>query len=838
MIGKYLAALFVFAVLSCHVARAEYESEAPCGQLLSTPASFTEPPYIIDDPSIPPPDMEQPTPASSRQYLNVDAQWMHGVQRLRWLHNVYGEGSVVGVWDEAAVFGDHYQFWSKKGVARVRPLWSKKETGIFGDDPQCKDDQTKKCYSQHSTHVAGTIASSGISDSKGQYPTNQPARDPQLSEGMAPRVGIYSFNWDKDAMEVCRAATGEGGVLPIHVSNHSYGPILGWKWDCTQKDAAQKSCLEITWTWLAAKNMDEARAQNMTDPSFGQYNYYNKAADFDRLIYSRTNLSVFRSAGNNRRDDPTKKTGWWDKYRNVYRWSNGVEFSLDKNVGPKNGEYGLVAGAALAKNVITIGAVYKIPEAVGSGPEKITSGKLEAIDFSSAGPRADGGIKPDLVAAGGALYSPTISDEIIQFSDITEEDKHYYKNMSGTSMATPAAAGIGALLNEVALHKLRRVLRADEMKAILIHTAINNSKNNINTDAPNYETGWGSIRADYAGWILDRETARRNANSTERKRWIGVYEDAFPGAFLVQQSEAKTPYSLSLEHIPGKDVRVTLVWLDAPGPRLVKDLDLVVRGPTNLTESEGMLHKVWCLDKDHPAKAAEQCERNNIDNVERVDVKAGVEPREGTWTIKVNHVNGSESIPFALVISGLKRKGEPVRPEQESAPEQVISGLKRKGEAVPPEQGPAPEQVISGLKRKGESVPPEQKPAPEQVISGLKRKGEPVPPEQEPSPEPGSPPLPSQACRACYDIELRERPSAASPGKMTVFQCDPVHILRYDRYTASWAYVSFAFAPFPSAPGFPGISPGGPYPWNRGWAPRASIACRGDRYRCHCGYLD
>src|SRR3984893_1767510 len=151
-----------------------------------------------------------------------------------------------------------------------------------------------------------------------------------------------------------------------------------------------------------------------------------------------------------------------------------------------------------------------------------------------------------------------------------------------------------------------------------------------------------------------------------------------------------------------------------------------------------MLHKVWCLDKDHPAKAAEQCERNNIDNVERVDVKAGVEPREGTWTIKVNHVNGSESIPFALVISGLKRKGEPVRPEQESAPEQVISGLKRKGEAVPPEQGPAPEQVISGLKRKGE----------------------PVPPEQEPSPEPGSPPLPSQACRACYDIELRERPSA------------------------------------------------------------------------------
>jgi hypothetical protein len=695
-------------------------------------------------------DIDEPT-SFSRRYFNVDAQWAHGVQRLRLLHNVYGQRSVVGVWDEAAVLGDHYQFLNTKGSTRVRPLWSKGQNGFFADAPTCKDDPTKRCYSQHSTHVAGTIASGGFEDSKAQ--SGSPgAPDPAKSEGMAPRIGIYSFNWDNDALELCRAATGDGGIVPIHVSNHSYGPVLGWKYECT--DPAKK-CLETTWTWTGTKGA-------MKDERFGQYEL-DKAADFDKLIYSRRNLSVFRSAGNDRRDDPTKM-GWWDgpKVHNVYRWNDGTEFQLDKNTGPRNGEYKLVKGTALATNVITIGAIYKIPEAVQAGPEMITPDKLKVIEFSSFGPRADGAIKPDLVAAGGALRSPTISDKTIQFTDITEKDKHYYKDMSGTSMATPAVAGIAALLNEVALQKMRRVLRADEMKAVLIHTAINNSANKINIDAPNYQTGWGSVRADYAGWILDAETAKRNASSADRKHWIDVYEDAFPGGFLVTQSDAKTHFSMSREHIPGKDVRVTLVWLDEPGPQLVNDLDLVVRGPT------GTHHKVWCLDKDNPVAPAQQCERNSIDNVERVDVKAGVEPNEGSWTIEVNHVNGSKSIPFALVVSGLKRKGQP------------------------------------------------------------------VPPEGEPIPEPGPPTLPSQACHACYDFSLRDAPYAGSPPQVTVFQCDPVRVLRYDPERPSWAYVTFRFPPFHA--GFPGIPPGPAYPWNRGWAPRSAIACRGDGHRCPCDY--
>ena len=108
MAGKCVLVLSIFALFSCHTAHGEYESEPPCGQLLPKLYSYTEPPpYVIDDPTVPALDIDEPT-SFSRRYFNVDAQWAHGVQRLRLLHNVYGQRSVVGVWDEAAVLGDHY----------------------------------------------------------------------------------------------------------------------------------------------------------------------------------------------------------------------------------------------------------------------------------------------------------------------------------------------------------------------------------------------------------------------------------------------------------------------------------------------------------------------------------------------------------------------------------------------------------------------------------------------------------------------------------------------------------------------------------------------------------
>jgi Subtilase family len=776
MVRKSVAVLFVFIYFSSVTAQAQNNFDTTCEKLFPDPsASYVEPPIEIDDPVVPELDTKDGTFAP-RPYSNVGAQSTHGVQRLRLLHNVDGRESVVGIFDQGAVYGDHYQFLDEKlRSTRVQPLWSRPgQQGFFGDKPTCKrdkaipsapdDQQPYYCYSKHSTHIAGTVASAGFAD-RDAHSAGSEKPAPQNSQGMAPRIGIYSFDWNRAAYKLCRVATKGRGFLPVYVSNHSYGPRLGWELRCTDPN---HTCSEVTWTWYGG-------AGNTKDDDFGNYNYAGWAEEFDRLVMNRRDLSVFRAAGNSH-PDPTIR-GWWNKPTIKKRYKIGDKGAVSSQLPsptPRNGEYKLVSGSALAKNVITIGAIERIFENEddpgASNPDSITSDKVIVTDFSSWGPRRNGAIKPDLVAAGLYLHSPTISEDEIIIGKIDPKERNNYEDLSGTSMATPVAAGIGALLNEVALHKLQRVLRADEMKAILIHTAINNSKDNkIDIDAPNPETGWGSIRADYAGYILDPETATRNGVRLKKTRWIDTYERTFPGGFLVKQDAAKTNFSMSLEHIPGADVRVTLAWLDEPGENLVDDLDLEVRGPTNTQ------HKVWCLDD---TKQADRCERNDKDNVERVDVKAGVEPNGGTWTIEVKHVRGPhKTVPFAMVISGLRRRGLP-----------------------PPPQ----------------TIPPD------------------LPPDGPIGEPPTIPQEPSRYCHACWDIPLRDAPYNGSPSRINVWKCDPVHIVGYDPSRPSWVKVTFEFPPFKGMGGFPEFSPGGPVPWNRGWAKRSEIACRGDGHWCPC----
>jgi hypothetical protein len=245
---------------------------------------------------------------------------------------------------------------------------------------------------------------------------------------------------------------------------------------------------------------------------------------------------------------------------------------------------------------------------------------------------------------------------------VTPDMKTFYQPKSGTSMAAPTAAGIGVLLNQIAKRQMGRPLRADEMKAVLIHTAINKPtevrKNHSikKIDGPNYKTGWGAIRADYAGYVLDPASAKMKAQRQGLSNWISAYEAEFPGGFLWSDSDTVTPFRRTLGHIQGKDVRVTVVWLDPPGESapnksLRYDLDLIVTGPNNEH------YRVWCVNVR--TAAPYKCERNNVDNVERVDVEAA--KARGNWTIEVKEKNGMP-VPFALVVSGLQRAPLPPEP--------------------------------------------------------------------------------------------------------------------------------------------------------------------------------
>ncbi|MGC6523394.1 MAG: S8 family serine peptidase [Flavobacteriaceae bacterium] len=105
--------------------------------------------------------------------------------------NIEGQNMYVGVWDGGNVLIDHQEFYGtfpNSNVIRVTT----------------PDFEIEQSYSDHGTHVAGTIAAKGA--------------EPQ-AKGMAPRATVVSYDWTSDLTEVEYEIENNG----LLVSNHSYG---------------------------------------------------------------------------------------------------------------------------------------------------------------------------------------------------------------------------------------------------------------------------------------------------------------------------------------------------------------------------------------------------------------------------------------------------------------------------------------------------------------------------------------------------------------------------------------------------------------------------------------
>ena len=440
----------------------------------------------------------------------------------------------------------------------------------------------------HSSHVAGTICAAGVM---------------AAAKGMAPAVRVDSYDWTSDTSEMTsRGASYPGEAGMINISSHSYGHDVGWSYTATP-----------TYTWYGSGS-----TATSIDNNFGMYNSY--ARDTDSLAYSLPYYLIFWAAGNDRGDNPA--TG-------ASVSVGGSTVTYDPALHPAGdgayrGGYDTISYNGLAKNIVTVGAVN---DAVSGSTRSLAGATMTS--FSSWGPTDDGRIKPDLVANGYSVYS----------SLCTSDSAYGY--MSGTSMATPSAAGTAQLLvHEFGILFTNQYMRASTLKALLIHTA-----DDLGTAGPDYQFGWGLLNAVNAASLL---RTYKSHPGTRR-----VIED--------RVATNRTSVSFSFTWDGASPIRATLCWTDPAGAsttsgdlrtaRLVNNLDLRLIGPSGTVYQPWVMPFVGNWTTDAFATAA-TTGSNYTDNVEQVLVASP--GTAGTYVARVTFAGTltNDSQPFSLLLSG------------------------------------------------------------------------------------------------------------------------------------------------------------------------------------------
>ncbi len=500
----------------------------------------------------------------------------------------------AAIFDQGAVYAEHQEFVNgvrKRVAVRTQPT-----------DP----------YDNHPTQVASVMAARGAD---------------KRAIGVAQELNLLSFQFQrwpfgKELDDLTKVAG------DVHVSNHSYVPLSGWKY--INGDG---------WYWYG-----DPKVSPRVDAKYGKYT--EPCSRLDAILAGNPYLLTFVAAGNERSDEsglPFPAGAIPHKYlKSVSKLADGSYVgNFEPSMEPREpndykGE-GLdtIPGLGLAKNAICIGATENVVK-----PNDFP----EIAAFSSWGPADDGRIKPDLIAMGQDVYA---AEPFIEGDPLKIQRPAGYNSVDGTSFATPTAAGIGALLVEVFHTKRGRWPTSAEIKAVLIHTAIDGGKQ----AGPDPEFGWGVINALEAGRIVATEDRRIGENRLMQTGELGGGESrdhAFPSTWAT-----------------GNTLRATLVWTDPPAKpnaggldddtrTLVNDLDLELVAPN------GRVFHPYRLDPADPRREASTDAANHVDNVEVIDVAPDealrTDPGQGTWTVRVKAPPRLEAVgrqAYALIVSGV-----------------------------------------------------------------------------------------------------------------------------------------------------------------------------------------
>ena len=290
------------------------------------------------------------------------------------------------------------------------------------------------------------------------------------------------------------------------------------------------------------------------------------------------------------------------------------------------GGYQSITYSGLSKNILTVGAG---DDAVTSGVRDVTKGTLAY--FSSMGPCDDGRIKPDLVANGVNVNSC-----------ISTSDTAYNATYSGTSMATPNAAGSAALLVQLYSREFSsQRMRSSMLKALLIHTT-----DDVGRPGPDYQYGWGYLNVKAAADVILAHKASLAAPK--------MVDD------LISNSSKTKSYNYDWDGT--SPLKATLCWTDPAGtaqtaadsrtPNLKHNLDLKITAPDGATIYQPYTMPFVGTWTQASMTLNATKGKNNVDNVERVDVPTPTQTGTYIITVSLDGTLSTSTQAFSLIVTG------------------------------------------------------------------------------------------------------------------------------------------------------------------------------------------
>jgi serine protease AprX len=530
-------------------------------------------------------------PAEELRLLNDRSRDLIGVAPMWQQHQLFGAGQVLGVADSGLDSGD---------LATISPDFAGRivATHVLAPDGDLADEAA------HGTHVTGSAAGSGV----------RSGADPAIHTyggslaGVAPEASLVIQAFEVD----------ENGII-AGLADDPY-PIF--------EQAYASGARVHTNSWGGYSGIPFFEPERV----FGGYPL--KSQRTDQFLWEHQDMAIFFAAGNSGVDG-----------------MNFLVFGCYFPDGVIN-EDSLVSPGT-AKNAITVGASESNrgsqrtwrsinPSCYDAEPiasDTISDDPNGMAAFSSRGPVDDGRIKPDLVAPGTSILSSRSAALVGDFGTPTDAPPGYVY-ASGTSMATPIAAGAGVLVREWLTRQGLTNPSGAAVKAVLLNTTRDLAPGQYGTEAkqeipfsrPNSVAGWGRVDLRFLSdasttWVDDRRSGLATGT-------LASYAGAAGQPLTVQAGSGP--------------LRVMLAWTDPPASlsaakQLVNDLDLVVTGP------DGVVY--W------GNKAAGG---DRVNNVEGVII---AQPAAGAYTIEVRGYNVPVSTqPYALAVTGPLVQARPTAP--------------------------------------------------------------------------------------------------------------------------------------------------------------------------------